>query len=124
MNMTLKNSKRFTLAAVAAIGLASVTVGAHADEMANDMQVRTVHYSDLNLNTQEGVAILYKRIHGAAEQVCGDVYSRRLNEAAVAKACVDRAVSTSVQSVNNAKLTREYDTHFGVAKSITVASVR
>ena len=124
MNMTLKNTKHFTLAAVAAICLASVTVGAHAGKTASDMQVRTVHYSDLNLNSQEGVAILYKRIRDAAEQVCGDVDSRRLNEAALAKACVDRTMSTSVHSVNNPKLTLEYDAHFGVAKSIKVASVR
>jgi UrcA family protein len=110
---------RTTMAAVAAVCLASVTFVACADEAA-----RTVHYSDLNLNTQAGAAVLYKRIRNAAEEVCGNVDTRQLAEAAAAKACIDRAIFTSVQSVNSQKLTREYNAHAGVAQPINVASVR
>jgi UrcA family protein len=117
-------TKQIAMATVAAICVASVT-GAYADEAMANAPTRTVHYSDLNLNTPAGAAILYKRIRTAAEQLCGDVNSRRLDEAAVAKACVDHAVYGSVQSVNNVKLTNEYNAHSGGAqKSINVAALR
>ena len=116
-------AKQIALATVAALGVACAT-GAHADAALVNAPTRTVHYADLNLNTQAGAALLYKRIRVAAEEVCGDVNSRRLDEAAMAKACVDRAVHGSVQTVNNVKLTNEYNAHTGMQKSINVASVR
>ena len=119
MNAITRNTKSFTTAAVAAVCLASVAINVHADEAA-----RTVRYSDLNLNTQAGAAVLYKRIHNAAVAVCGDVDSRQLAEAAAAKACVDRAIFKSVRSVNAPTLTSEYDARAGVAKPINVASLR
>lgn len=125
MNAITRNSKHFTMAAVAAVCLATVAVGAHAGEAANGAAARTVRYSDLNLNTQAGAAVLYKRIRSAAEQVCGDVDVRRLDEVAAGKACVDRAISSSVHSVNNPLLTRVYSTHVGPAQTpINVASLR
>lgn len=118
MNAITRNTKNFTMAAVAAVCLASVTV-AHADDAA-----RTVRYSDLNLNTQAGAAVLYKRIRNAAVEVCGDVDSRRLAEAAAAKACVDRTIFKGVRSVNAPTLTSEYNARAGVAQPINVASLR
>jgi UrcA family protein len=121
---TTNYTKRFAMATVAALCVAAAT-GACTDEAMADVPTRTIHYSDLNLNTQAGAAILYKRIHNAAVEVCGDVNSRRLNEAAVSQACVDQAVYGSVQSVDNAKLTSEYNAHTGGAqKTINVASLR
>jgi UrcA family protein len=124
MKTFTRNNRNFTLAAVAAICMASVAVGAHADETVNGVPARTVHYSDLNLNTQAGAAILYKRIRNAAEQVCGDVGSRELAQAMAAKACVNRAIYASVRSMNNLMLTGEYNAHVGTAQSINVASLR
>jgi UrcA family protein len=118
MNAITRNTKNFTMAAVAAVCLASVTI-AHADDAA-----RTVRYSDLNLNTQAGAAVLYKRIRNAAVEVCGDVDARQLAEAAAAKACVDRAIFTGVRSVNAPKLSSEYNARAGVAQPINVASLR
>ena len=106
------NSKNF-LAAVAAVCLASVTIVAHADEAAGGVPARTVHYSDLNINTEAGATRLYARIRNAAQQVCGDVDSRRLEVAAAAKACVNRAIYSSVRSVNSPKLTSVYNSHGG-----------
>jgi UrcA family protein len=121
MKTIARNNRNFTLAAVAAVCLAAVAVGAHADEAVNGVPARTVHYADLNLSTQAGAAILYNRIRNAAEQVCGDVGSRELARAMAAKACVNRAIFASVQSVNNPKLTREYNTRVGAAQPISVA---
>ena len=122
---TSNYTKQFTMASIAAICLASATMAAHADQASANASTRTVYYADLNLNTPAGVAVLYNRIRNAAEQVCGDVNSRRLEVAAAAKACVNHAVYVSVHSVNNVRLTDEYNAHFGMAKeSINLASIR
>jgi UrcA family protein len=115
MKTITRNSKNF-LAAVAAVCLASVAVVAHADEAANGVPARTVHYSDLDINTPAGAAVLYARIRNAAQQVCGDVDSRQLAVAAAAKACVNRAVYSSVRSVNSPKLTSVYNSHAGATR--------
>lgn len=119
----IQSSKHVVLAAVAAVSLAGA-VAAHADQ-AVDVPARTVRYADLNIHTQAGVAALYNRIRNAARQVCGDVDSRRLDEAAAAKACVDHAVFASVAAVDNPKLTREYEVRAnGAQKRIDLASSR
>ena len=124
MKTITRNSNNF-LAAVAAVCLASVTIAAHADETANGVPARTVHYSDLNINTQVGAALLYARIRNAAQQVCGDVDSRQLGVAAAAKACVNRAIYSSVRSVNSPKLTSVYNSHVGAGQQpINLVSVR
>ena len=121
---TSNYTKQIALAGVAALCVASA-MGAQAGEASVNAPTLTVRYSDLNLNTQAGASVLYKRIRNAAEQVCGDVNSRRLEVAAAAKACVNHAVYVSVHSVNNVRLTDEYNAHFGVAKeSINLASIR
>jgi UrcA family protein len=116
----LKNTKPF-LAAAAMVCIACVSISAHADENT----ARTVSYSDLNLNTQTGAATLYKRIRNAAERVCGDVDSRQLEQASVAKACVDRAIGSSVRTVNNMNLTNEFQAHAsGIQRQISLASAK
>ncbi len=120
MKTITRNSKNF-LAAVAAVCLASVTVVAHADEAANGVPARTVHYSDLDINTPAGAAVLYARIRNAAQQVCGDVDSRQLAVVAAAKACVGRAVYSSVRTVNSPKLTSVYNSHVGTQQTIKLA---
>ena len=67
----------------------------------------TVRYYDLNLNSPEGVASLYGRIHAAALDVCQSaegpqlvnrVFWREWNE------CVSHAVASAVKAVHNDKL--------------------
>jgi UrcA family protein len=67
----------------------------------------TVRYHDLNLNSTEGVASLYRRIHAAALDVCEQaegpqvvnrMFWREWNE------CVAHAVANAVQAVHNEKL--------------------
>jgi UrcA family protein len=122
---TIKYSKNIALAAVAGICVTGFAIGAHANESEWSAPARTVRYSDLNLNTQVGAETLYRRIRSAAEQVCGDVNSRQLAEAAAAKACVNQAVSTSVRAVNNRRLTVAYNERVGVTQTaINIASLR
>jgi UrcA family protein len=120
---TSNYTQKIAMAAIAAIGLATAATAAHADEV--NAPARTVRYADLNLNTQAGAAVLYKRIKIAAAQVCGDAGSRQLQEAAAARGCIDRAVEAGVRSVNNVQLTNEFDAHRGMSQgAINVASLR
>jgi UrcA family protein len=122
--ITLRNNMHIAMAA-AAVCLATATFGARADEAGTEVQARTVHYADLNLNTEAGVAALYDRIRNAAEHVCPDVGSRELARAVAAQACVDRAIARSVKSVNNPKLTSEFAARMGLAqKQVNVAALR
>jgi UrcA family protein len=121
---TFNYSKSIALAAAATLCVTTFAFGARADESAGQVPTRTVRYSDLNLNTQVGAEVLYQRIRDAAERVCGDVGSRQLDQAMAARACVERAVTSSVHAVNNPQLTSVYNQHFGVAQApVSVASL-
>jgi UrcA family protein len=102
-------TNHIAIAAVAAICVGAFTTGANAAEPT--APTRVVRYNDLNLNKPTDVAVLYKRIHNAAEQVCGNTNSRQLVEAMAAKACVRDAVYTSIHSMDNVKMAQEYDLH-------------
>jgi UrcA family protein len=122
---TLRTNPRFVLAAVAAVCFAGYAVGAHADEAIDGVQARTVHYADLNLKTAQGAEILYKRIRTAAGRVCGEGDAKELARIAMAKACVDEAVTAGVRAVGNPLVTDEYNAHFGAAqKAINLAALR
>ena len=71
----------------------------------------TVRYQDLNLNTAEGVATLYKRIHNAAIQVCKPVEGPQLVNHVfwnTWNACFNRAITNAVGAINNDKLSAYY----------------
>jgi UrcA family protein len=122
---TLRNSKNVIFAAVAVMSLTSLVQMAQAADLLNDKPTVTVRYSDLNLDTQAGAAALYQRIRHAAEQVCGKVDSRRLDEVVAVQTCTDKAVASSVSAVGNAQLTSQYTARIGKApKQIVVASLR
>jgi UrcA family protein len=107
-------TKHVAIAAVAAICVGTFTTGANAAEPT--APTRVVRYYDLNLDKPADVAVLYKRIHNAAKEVCGDANSRQLADAMAAKACIRDAVNTSIHTVDNAKMAQQYD--------VQVASIR
>lgn len=121
----LRNSKNILFGAVAAVSFASVAQMAQAADGVDARPALTVHYSDLNLDTPTGAAVLYQRIRHAAEQVCGKADSRRLEEIVVAQDCMDKAIASSVSAVGNAQLTSQYVARLSKAsKQIVLASAR
>lgn len=110
------------LAVLSATMLAGVTQAATAA----DFPKQDVSYKDLNLNSNAGIQVLYKRIQGAANQVCGKVDVRDLQGMSVQKACVERAISDAVATVNSQSLTRVYLTKSGglMPQSLPLAQVR
>jgi UrcA family protein len=71
----------------------------------------TVRYHDLNLNSPEGVAALYQRIHTAAVDVCKQAEGPQLVDRIFWNQwndCVAHAVANAVKAVQNEKLSAYY----------------
>jgi UrcA family protein len=67
---------------------------------------RVVHYADLDLSTDDGAHILYRRIKDAAWQVCRDALDE---PAGIPNAkCWRAAVQAAVEKVNRPALTAVY----------------
>jgi UrcA family protein len=75
-----------------------------------------VRYDDVRIISAVGAAVLYGRIHTAAERACGGpVDSLQLAQKTRHKACVEEAVAKAVADVNNSMLTWYYDNKRGVS---------
>lgn len=125
-NTVRNNTMRMTcviLAVASGTMLAGVTQAAHAGD---NLPKQVVTYKDLNLNSDAGTKVLYKRIQGAADQVCGKVDVRDLQGMSVRNACLDRAISQAVAAVNSPKLTQVYVSKAGnpAPQSLPIAQVR
>ena len=124
-NTSRKIGMRQALVVLAALS-ATMLVGVTQAAAAGDFPKQDVNYKDLNLNSNAGIQVLYKRIQGAANQVCGKVDVRDLQGMSVQKACVERAISDAVAAVNSPTLTRVYLAKSGglMPQSLPLAQVR
>jgi UrcA family protein len=95
------------LAAALLVMPALFAQSAMAASRVDEAPSETVRYHDLNLNSPEGVAGLYRRIQGAAADVCqpaeGSQFVNRLFWTAW-NDCVAHAVADTVKAVHNDKL--------------------
>jgi UrcA family protein len=64
-----------------------------------DVQMKVVHYGDLNLQRDEGVATLYRRIQVAAKSVCTQMNSAMPQVVQRARLCASDATSRAVAKV-------------------------
>jgi UrcA family protein len=63
----------------------------------------------LDVSTNEGAAMLLRRIKAAAKQVCGDPFDfRDLTQKAQVRRCYAQAVARAVSAVEATKLTEVY----------------
>jgi UrcA family protein len=69
---------------------------------------KSVSFKDLNLNSTEGVTVLYGRIQSAANEVCENVDQRDLARVAAARGCVAKATSRAIIAVDSPSLTSLY----------------
>jgi UrcA family protein len=99
---------------VAALALSGIATAGSRDAASV-----VVRYGDLNLNSLAGVAGLHKRLHNAAESVCGNLSSRILGLNDAYQACVADALANGVAAVGNADLT---NFHANKGKGSVVAS--
>lgn len=64
-----------------------------------------VAFGDLNLDSQQGLKVLYARLRNGAEDVCSAFEGRDLFFKKVWQTCFDKAVASAVAQVNRTGLT-------------------
>jgi UrcA family protein len=111
MNSSVKIASRTPLAFSAAMLLACVWAVSTA--LAGE-QVRseTVKFSDLNVNTSQGVQALYGRIHAAAWHVCSTTSADPLYQIGT-RSCAKNAEAKAIEGLNLPQLTAFYRTQTG-----------
>jgi UrcA family protein len=97
-------SKIRYLAAVATAVLAVAANAGTPTQMNGSVPSLTVRYDDLDLTTQQGIAILHRRIRYAASQVCPLTVSADLGQIARAHACQNQAIERAERAVGNPML--------------------
>jgi UrcA family protein len=107
-NTAGKNTMRMTWAILAAVSTTMLAGVTQAAGSGDNLPKQAVTYKDLNLNSNEGTEVLYKRIQNAANVVCGKVDVRDLQGMSAKRTCLDRAISQAVAAVNSPMLTRVY----------------
>jgi len=108
-----KVTRPYTLACMAAALAVSATAfaGAPISSPLDAVPSVTVRYDDLNLTSDSGTAMLYKRIANAARQVCPDEFSRDMMIVTASRACQAQAIARAVQDVNSPKLALVHEAH-------------
>src|SRR5262245_42393969 len=114
---TCKTLRRLCLTGSVLLALAGT---AWADD-ANGVRHVTVHYGDLNLNTELGAERLYHRIGGAATYVCGEE-GRSLAEQREWTDCYHEAVDRAVDTVHSPLVTSLNKSHGSHAR-VTAALI-
>jgi len=71
-----------------------------------------VHFADLDLTHGDGVAVLYRRLKGAAETVCALQGGRDLRSQMRFKMCWQSALGAAVNKVDRPALTAYYRAQF------------
>lgn len=94
--------------ATACLGLISTNSRA-ADEMPGyEPAKKVVQYGDLNLANSQGVEQLYRRIVGAAKQVCPNGETRSLQAQTQFRICTQQSIARAVAAVAHPALTALY----------------
>lgn len=84
-----------------------------AAEPADQAPQEIVKYSDLNVGNPAGAAVLYQRIHAAAQRVCKVGEDRDLATAQKSKICANEAEARAVSQVNFSALSAYYQMKTG-----------
>jgi UrcA family protein len=78
-----------------------------------------VSYADLNLNTEAGAEVLYRRLRRAAAEVCNPLGSVHAVVQAGWRACYDKAMNSAVASVNKPMVTALHNRLSGISTAYT-----
>jgi UrcA family protein len=107
----IKNAGRARAIRIAWVMFASASVNCMANAAPDEPVVahKVVSFKDLNMNSAEGVGVLYKRINSAAAEVCGkaDVYN--LGQVSSIQKCIHESVARAIGQVNSPMLTSLYE---------------
>ena len=77
--------------------------------------VERVSYGDLNLATEAGAEVLYRRLRRAAAEVCNPLGSLHAVVQAGWRACYDKALNSAVASANKPMVTALHNRANGIS---------
>jgi UrcA family protein len=97
---TTARSELVALVATLATGAALLSTSIEARPADPEIPTVAVSYADLDLTTDPGVRALYRRLQGAAKQVCSEFATHDLWRASKHRACYNQALSAAVAKVN------------------------
>jgi UrcA family protein len=124
MNTTTSTPLR-TLAAAAilsALAFSFATVS-RADDGTTPPQV-IVKFGDLDVSTSQGAAALYRRILGAAVEVCSRIYIDEQAYKWHKDACMQKVIGDAVIKVNRPALSAVFASKYGVSPPMVLAVAR
>jgi UrcA family protein len=84
----------------------------------------TVKFGDLDISRPQGAAVLYLRIRAAAQSVCSPYDGSGFPAKMLLDACVNKAVTDAVATVNKPALFAVYNAKMGKTMPARVASLR
>lgn len=95
------------LIALATLGFAATSHAAPTGDGSSDPAAMSVSVSvaDLNLSSPVGAKIVLRRIHNAAQTICGSEPDMRTERFAIYQACVKTTVDHTVASFDNPMVT-------------------
>jgi UrcA family protein len=109
-------------AILSALACAFATVS-RADDSTAPPQV-VVKFADLDVSTSQGAAALYRRIHGAAVDVCSRMYVDEQAYKWHKDACLQKVIGDAVIKVNRPALSAVFASKFGVSTPMVLAEAR
>jgi UrcA family protein len=120
---TITSTPLRTLVAGALLGALALSFASvsSAEEDTTPPQA-VVKYTDLDVSTSQGAAILYGRIHSAATSVCWRMYN---NEAAFRRhkdVCLQQVIADAVTKVDQPALSAVFASKYGTARTILAAA--
>ncbi len=81
-----------------------------------------VKFGDLDVSTSQGAAALYRRIHGAAVNVCSRMYVDAQSYKWHENACLQKVIGDTVTKVNRPALSVVFASKYGVSAPIVLAA--
>jgi len=97
------------IAALAA--LACITGSPQAHAQSAEPLTQTVSFRDLDMTSEQGAQVLYVRLQRAAREVCAPYESLELTRRRAWQSCVDNALGTAVNQLNNPLVAALHNTH-------------
>ena len=92
------SAKKSLPIAVAFCALSAITA-VHAETRNTEYESVRVSFADLDLEQSEGLKALEMRVRGAAQQVCGVVYSKSATDIRNNRECRNNAVYSALRQV-------------------------
>ena len=100
---------RIVAATIVIIAVVAGVPASHAEDVAtrSDVPSIAVKYSDLNLATEEGARILYRRLEAAATKVCPEIgYVTELRQNREARQCIAASVEGAAKQIQSAQFAK------------------